>query len=379
MKRPLVPALVLLWASALFAGNALDEKERSLRQYERKLGEQRGQIKTLSVRERSLHNELKESATKIDRLNDEMARLEKEKAETSEQIERTSRAISDLEESIQSGKSHIQVRLRSLYMWRRPSLPRILFSSTSPSEFRRRWWLLRRWIDSDRFAIQNYQSKVGELSEKRAFLEENHRRHLKVLSALEAGRRDVSRERETRSKLLALVRNQREFYEKSVRELEQAAADLQKLIETLQREETEGDSLFAQMRGKLAPPVRGAVERTYGPYVDPKLRIKLYHKGIDLRAKEGSEIRAVFDGKVVYAGWFVGYGKVLILDHGGGYFTLYAHLSSISKNVGDKTVVGEPIGKVGDSGSLKGAYLYFELRRKGISEDPQPWFSREGS
>jgi septal ring factor EnvC (AmiA/AmiB activator) len=67
---------------------------------------------------------------------------------------------------------------------------------------------------------------------------------------------------------------------------------------------------------------------------------------------------------------------VVIIDHGGGYFTLYAHLSSTLKSVGDLVVVGEPIARVGDTGSLKGAYLYFELRKKGISEDPWPWFSK---
>ena len=117
------------------------------------------------------------------------------------------------------------------------------------------------------------------------------------------------------------------------------------------------------------------IERAYGAYTDQRLQTKVYHKGIDIRVPPKTLVKAVFDGKIAYADWFVGYGKIVIVDHDGEYFTLYAHLSDILKSVGDQVVVGEPIAKVGDTGSLKGAYLYFELRKKGISENPEPWFA----
>jgi septal ring factor EnvC (AmiA/AmiB activator) len=84
----------------------------------------------------------------------------------------------------------------------------------------------------------------------------------------------------------------------------------------------------------------------------------------------------VFDGKVVYADWFAGYGKVVILDHDAGYFTLYAHLSEIMVSINQDVTVGDDIGKVGETESLKGPYLYLELREKGVTVNPLPWFDR---
>jgi murein hydrolase activator len=78
---------------------------------------------------------------------------------------------------------------------------------------------------------------------------------------------------------------------------------------------------------------------------------------------------------VAYAGWLRGYGNLLILDHGGGYHTLVAHLSSVTPGVGDRVAAGDSVGEVGETGSLKGAYLYFEIRRSGQALDPAPWLA----
>ena len=82
---------------------------------------------------------------------------------------------------------------------------------------------------------------------------------------------------------------------------------------------------------------------------------------------------AVADGAVIYADWFKGYGRLIILDHGGGYFTLYAHAAEIWARSGDSVSRGQVIGKVGDTGSLEGPQLYFELRHKGKPQDPLAW------
>ncbi len=86
-------------------------------------------------------------------------------------------------------------------------------------------------------------------------------------------------------------------------------------------------------------------------------------------------MHAVAPGKVVFAGWLRGYGNLLILDHGSGYHSLMAHLASVVPTVGAEVQPGEEVGTVGDTGSLKGAYLYFEIRKGGLAVDPAPWFA----
>jgi murein hydrolase activator len=98
-----------------------------------------------------------------------------------------------------------------------------------------------------------------------------------------------------------------------------------------------------------------------------------FNRGIEITAPQGRDIVAVAEGTAIYADWFKGYGRLVILDHGSGYFTLYAHASDILIKTGDAVSGGQVIAKVGDSGSLEGPQLYFELRHKGKPQDPLTW------
>ncbi|RME20690.1 MAG: M23 family metallopeptidase, partial [Deltaproteobacteria bacterium] len=97
------------------------------------------------------------------------------------------------------------------------------------------------------------------------------------------------------------------------------------------------------------------------------------HHGLDLKAPAGSPVRAVYSGKVVFADWFEGYGLMVVIDHGGGYFSLYAHLDRLEVSKGQKVRKGQLLGGVGETGSLKGPYLYFEIRNRGKPVDPAKW------
>ena len=108
----------------------------------------------------------------------------------------------------------------------------------------------------------------------------------------------------------------------------------------------------------------------YGPQVNPRFGTKTFRNGIDIEASEGSNIAAVFPGHVVYTGWFRGYGNLIIVDHGDEYYTVYAHAADIRVTEGDEVKQGQIIGTVGDTGSLQGPRLYFEVRHEGKPQDP---------
>jgi septal ring factor EnvC (AmiA/AmiB activator) len=130
---------------------------------------------------------------------------------------------------------------------------------------------------------------------------------------------------------------------------------------------------FAGLRGRLAWPADGRVVAEYGPQVNPRFGTKTFRNGIDIEAIEGSNIAAVFPGHVVYTGWFRGYGNLIIVDHGGEYYTVYAHAADIRVTEGDEVKQGQIIGTVGDTGSLQGPRLYFEVRHEGKPQDPTQW------
>jgi septal ring factor EnvC (AmiA/AmiB activator) len=156
-----------------------------------------------------------------------------------------------------------------------------------------------------------------------------------------------------------------------IQELERQAQELQSLISSLpsERESASGQvSGFQALKGRLPVPVVGKID-TQG---HRKFR------GIFLEAPLGEIVRAVHRGRVVYADWFKGYGNLLIIDHGDKFHTVVGHAFELLRGKGDWVETGEPVAKVGSTGSLGMPSLYFEIRKNGVPLDPLEWFSRAG-
>ena len=130
---------------------------------------------------------------------------------------------------------------------------------------------------------------------------------------------------------------------------------------------------FSKLRGTLELPVAAPIVGEFGRVVDTEFQTQTLRKGVEFLAPFGSPVRAVAAGRVGFAGWFRGYGRLVILDHGDRYFTVSGHLDSIEVEVGEDVGAGHPIGSVGETGSLSGPRLYFEIRRGGRSLDPRQW------
>ena len=111
----------------------------------------------------------------------------------------------------------------------------------------------------------------------------------------------------------------------------------------------------------------------FGKVVDPEFQTTTFRSGVDFGAKAGETVRSVAAGLVRFAGWFRGYGRIVIVDHGDGYHTISGHLDEIQVTVGTLVEEGESLGTVGETGSLYGPSLYFELRENGEPLDPEPW------
>jgi murein hydrolase activator len=130
---------------------------------------------------------------------------------------------------------------------------------------------------------------------------------------------------------------------------------------------------FSSLRGKLKLPVKGELQGRFGAQREEG---GLTWKGLFIRAEEGAQVRAVADGRVVYADWLRGYGNLIIIDHGSGYLSLYGHNESVTKQVGENTVAGETIASVGSSGGALESGVYFELRQDGKPFDPMRWVGK---
>ena len=166
-------------------------------------------------------------------------------------------------------------------------------------------------------------------------------------------------------------------------ELEQAAQALEETIRTLGARARDGQeemaaSGFGARKGGLVAPVDADVALRFGRVVDPEFQTATFRSGIDFAAHAGTAVRSVGLGVVRFAGWFRGYGRIVIVDHGDGFHSISGHLDEIFVEVGDPVAEGQALGTVGETGSLGGPSLYFELRRNGAAIDPELWLMADG-
>ncbi|WOJ92580.1 peptidoglycan DD-metalloendopeptidase family protein [Congregibacter variabilis] len=127
---------------------------------------------------------------------------------------------------------------------------------------------------------------------------------------------------------------------------------------------------FSAAKGSMRWPVEGRITNRFGR---PRNQGKMRWQGVRLKADSGSTVAAIHHGRVVYADWLRGSGLLLVIDHGEGYLSLYAHNESLLREVGDWVTAGAPVSTVGDSGGQSEAGLYFEIRKDGKPTDPQGW------
>lgn len=204
---------------------------------------------------------------------------------------------------------------------------------------------------------------------QRARLEALHDEALEARTAL---RRAILARRE----LLEKIRRDESVRERAVEELARAKQELERMIAGL-AEPAPVELDVRAFRGLLPMPVEGTVRRPFGDRVDPRFGTRLPHPGWDIEAPFGARVHPVFDGTVVFADWFRGYGLMVVVDHGRGVHSVYAHLSAILAPRG--TVVDREtiLGRVGDTGSLEGPMLYLEIRADGRAVDPAEWIRRD--
>lgn len=178
------------------------------------------------------------------------------------------------------------------------------------------------------------------------------------------------------AELLGSLQRQASESADTLRELEQQDKRLATLVAKLEAK-SRAEGLRAK-KGKLLFPADGLVEVGFGRVVNPKFNTVTIQKGLDIRAPFGSVVRSVAAGTVAYAAYLRGLGNLIIVDHGQGFHSLMAHLDEFFHSPGDEVEAGEALGIVGDTGSLKGAYVYFELRFDGEAIDPSGWLEEPG-
>ncbi len=208
--------------------------------------------------------------------------------------------------------------------------------------------------DTLRSRESQLQTQLAALAEQQRALESTRRKRQRVLGEIESAIKSDSAE-------LAAREQDREQLEALLAEIDAALAQL------IPVEDVEP---FSAARGAMRWPVEGRITDSFGR---PRNQGKMRWQGVRLKAEAGSVVTAIHHGRVVYADWLRGSGLLLVIDHGEGYMSLYAHNESLLREVGDWVSAGSPISTVGDSGGQSEPGLYFEIRKNGKPTDPKGW------
>jgi septal ring factor EnvC (AmiA/AmiB activator) len=359
----------------------LSSEETKLDLLNSRLAELRGELQNLDRRETSLLGELHRLDLEIRLAGDELELLKMNLDRGYRSMDDTLKRIQVLEKSIEELKPYLQSRARSLYQLGRLSYVRLLLSVQSPSELTRAYRYISRLAREDSERMTRFLDDQRTLEHAKAELVAQTQEMLSLRKVLEDTARSLESRRASRKALLGEVYARQEMATSLVHELEGAKEELGKLVESLAAGEGESpESVHLPMRmfeGDIGWPVQGELRSHFGPALHPRFKTVTVRNGIELEAPAGTVVSAVYEGEVVYASWFQGYGKLLILEHPGSVHSLYGYLSDFNVKVGDHVRTGAPIAWVGDTGSLEGARLYLEIRVQGRPEDPEKWLDPE--
>ncbi len=303
-------------------------------------------------------------------------------------IQKTEAEASKVRGSISQREALYRQRAAALYRWQRRGKSFWFLEGVSDlSATLKRQRYFAATLAFDRGLIGELQSESQRQEKLRRQLSEHKDRLAAQKKLLVLARAAVAQELEKKQILLAGLRQEKDSRLQALREMAAAAQRLQKMLDEIARraivrpKETPAPPSTARgleaLLGQLDWPVKGPVSAPFGKFKHPEFAAEMVRKGIDIDAPLGDGVRAVEKGRVVFADRFTGYGRMVIVDHGERYYTVYGHLSEIIRKNGEDLGRGEILGRVGDSDSLSGAKLYFELRKDGRSVDPLPWLKKK--
>ena len=332
------------------------------------------QVSAEQVERDRLTHELRTSELSVGKLRNSLSEVRRERAERAARRAALAAEQRVREADVQHNRAALAGQLRAAYLIGRQEPLKLLLNQKDPvlvgrmfayySYFGRARAGQIKLIEDDMRRIVELDGELAAEDQQLAELEKQQRAQLHALEQARTQRTHVLASLEaqshTRAQNLERLRSQQAGLEKLLRELRTA----------MERFPLEGNDAFARLRGKLAWPVTGRLVARFGDARAGGVR----WDGVLVATERGAPVKAVCQGRVIYADWLPGLGLLTIVDHGDGYLSLYGHNERLYKAAGEPVAAGEPIAAAGDSGGSSRPELYFEIRKGGKPVDPRPWF-----
>ncbi len=346
-----------------YANNA-----QQIRKVEQKRQVIKQKINSLRRLERQEANKLSRNQQKLER--NQLA-LKKSKA----QYDAKQKNIESLQQELNSYLAQYNKRqqssaerIRCIYKTKHTMILDLLISTNSISQFLDRIYYQNLIIQSDKKKMQNLREEARNIALLKQRLEKEKRQLSYIIRDMDRENSNIRKTISQNKSMIEKIQKDKRAYERSERELKRQSDILASVISKSTK-----DSGVVVSSGFILP-VTGRVSSPFGWRTHPIFKSKIFHTGIDYAAPYGTPIKASNAGKVIYSGWYGGYGKVVIIDHGSctgaPTTTLYAHMSKQNVSVGDNVTRGQVIGFVGSTGYSTGPHCHFEVRINGKPKNP---------
>ena len=367
------------WAKPATLQDKIQKERSNLQQLKQEIQETKKQHRKTQKKHDAVLQSIETLDRELHQKRKEYDSISREIRKTDRELKKLSQKASLLKSSLQQREQTVKTRLRRLYMEGQSGWFRPLLSSGSYSQFQRRLTYLSSLANWEQELLARYQTDMDQFTQlkeqqarvRKTLLRNKQRteKNLEVMKGIK-GKKQV---------VLTSLKRQTRSHEETLLALQRAEERKESLLDTLRQSSRKADTkthkgvMSLLKKGQLLWPADGTVVAGFGRQKHPTFNTFINKKGIEIQTRDGSEIRAVFGGNVVFADWLKGYGLVLILDHRNGFFSFYAHASTLNVTQGDDVTSGEVIGQTGASGLTDKTILYFELRKGTQPLDPQKW------
>ncbi len=348
-------------------------------------------IKTAESRERSTVNRLSSIDKEISLTNKLIQSLKYEEEKARKTIYQLKNDILKNENELESLRTRYKQRVLKSYKKGNLSDLEKVFSSTTWRQAIYRTHYLKLISNIEKKITKRIEKLLVDISRQKVELEVVLRDNLNLKRDKQTQVTSYRNMRVNREKELNRIRNDKNALTSYVSEKEKGIQQLEKIIKRVledkarferelrirQQQETLKTKSFKALKGQLPWPADGRIISKFGRQWNPKLKTTTENPGIDIKGKPGSSIKTVLGGVVTTITYIRGYGTTIIVDHGGGFYTVYSHVTNIQTNVDSQVRNGDVIAYMGDSGSINGSKLHFEIWGKGQKLDPEKWLRKK--